>query len=121
MVALSTFVAFLSLASATLATPTPGQFVRSQTSDLDGTLLQARKGKDSGAPDSGVDAIQKDINTVSKNLATANNTVTSFKKGGLGAITGLSKINSVVLDLGDSLTATTKTAQNTPTLNTTAS
>lgn len=103
-------VFLINLAPLSLANATTLRFTRLQTGELDGPLNHPRQ---SG----GVQALSGDISTVAKNLASANNTVIGFQGGGLKGIVGLTKINSAVVDLGDSLTATTKTASATPRLN----
>lgn len=103
-------VFFISLAPHSLATPTTLRFTRLQTGDLDGPINHPRQS-------SGVEALTSDIGTIAKNLASANNTVVGFQGGGLKGIVGLTKINAAVVDLGSSLTNTTKTASSTPRLN----
>lgn len=107
-------VLFVSLTPLGLANASTLRFTRLQTGDVDGPLNHARQS-------SGVDALSADISTISKSLASANSTVLSFQGGGLKGIVGLTKINSAVVDLGDALTATTKTASSTPKLNVTDS
>lgn len=103
-------VLFVSLTPLSLANASTLRFTRLQTSDVDGPLVHARQS-------SGVEALSADINTISKNLASANATVLSFEGGGLKGIVGLTKINSAVVDLGNALTTTTETASSTPKLN----
>lgn len=107
-------VFFISLIPLSLASSNTDRFTRLQASELNGPLNRPRQS-------SGVEAITSDINTISKNLAAANNTVVGFQGGGIKGILGLAKINSAVVDLGDSLTATTKTASSTPRLSVTDS
>lgn len=103
-------VLLASLAPLSLADPAFLRFTRLQTGELDGPLNHPRQS-------SGVQALSSDISTIAKNLASANNTVNSFQGGGIKGILGLTKINSAVVDLGNSLTNTTKTASTTQRLN----
>lgn len=103
-------VYLISLAPVSLASPAVGRDASLPTSE-NGPLMHPRQG-------SGVEALSGDISTIAKNLAAANESVAGFQAGGLKGIMGLSKINSAVLDLGDALTSTTKTAASTsPPLN----
>lgn len=110
----SSLVVLISLALPSLANPGLGRFSRLQISYLDGPLNHARQS-------TGVQALTTDISMISKNLASANDTVVGFKGGGLKGIVGLTKINSAVVNLGDSLTETTKTAGSTTRLSVTDS
>lgn len=116
MYTLNNFVIFVSLTTLSLAHPSTHRLTqRLPTTELEGSLNHARQST------GGVQALSDNINTLTKSLASANSTVLSFQGGGLKGIVGLTKINSAVVDLGDTLTATTKTAASTTQLNVTDS
>ncbi|KAI7775447.1 hypothetical protein LA080_006824 [Diaporthe eres] len=92
-------LAFLTLAS--LATASP--------------LLPAEDKRQTG---SGLQALQASITTLQQQLAAANNTVVDFSADSIiDGLTGLIKVNSAVVELGDDITDTTGIANSTSRLN----
>ncbi|KAG8165647.1 hypothetical protein KVR01_004199 [Diaporthe batatas] len=70
----------------------------------------------------GLPALQASITTLQQQLAVTNNTVVAFSSDGIiDGLTGLIKVNSAVVELGDDITETTSIAGNTPTLSATDS
>ncbi|POS76808.1 hypothetical protein DHEL01_v204803 [Diaporthe helianthi] len=62
----------------------------------------------------GLQALQASITTLQQQLAAANNTVIEFSSDGIIAgLTGLIKVNSAVVELGDDIEETTSIANNT--------
>jgi c-di-GMP-related signal transduction protein len=81
-------------------------------------LLPAEDKRQAG----GLQALQASITTLQQQLAAANNTVVDFSADGIiDGLTGLIKVNSAVVELGDDITATTGIANNTQRLNPTDS
>lgn len=71
---------------------------------------------------SGLQALQASITTLQQQLASANNTVVDFSSDGIiDGLTGLIKVNSAVVELGDDITDTTGIANNTQRLSATDS
>lgn len=67
---------------------------------------------------SGLQALQASITTLQRQLAAANNTVVDFSADGIiDGLTGLIKVNSAVVELGDDITETTSIAKSTTRLN----
>lgn len=62
----------------------------------------------------GLQPLQASITTLQQQLAAANNTVVDFSSDGIiDGLTGLIKVNSAVVELGDDITETTGIANNT--------
>lgn len=71
---------------------------------------------------SGLQALQASITTLQQQLASANGTVVAFSADNLiDGLTGLIKVNSAVVQLGDDITSTTSIANNTQRLSATDS
>ncbi|KAL1846228.1 hypothetical protein Daus18300_014324 [Diaporthe australafricana] len=71
---------------------------------------------------SGLQALQASITTLQLQLANANNTVLDFSGDSIiGGLTGLIKVNSAVVQLGDDISTTTGIANNTQRLSATDS
>ncbi|KAJ0114133.1 ntigenic cell wall [Diaporthe amygdali] len=82
-------------------------------------LLPAEDKRQNGG---GLQALQGSITTLQLQLATANNTVADFSADGIiDGITGLIKVNSAVVQLGDDITKTTQVANDTTRLSATDS
>lgn len=70
----------------------------------------------------GLQNLQASITTLQQQLASANNTVVDFSADGIiDGLTGLIKVNSAVVELGDDITETTGIANNTQRLSATDS
>lgn len=70
----------------------------------------------------GLQPLQASITTLQQQLAAANNTVVDFSADGIiDGLTGLIKVNSAVVELGDDITETTGIANNTQRLSATDS
>lgn len=70
----------------------------------------------------GLQNLQASIVTLQQQLAAANNTVVDFSADGIiDGLTGLIKVNSAVVQLGDDITDTTGIANNTQRLSATDS
>lgn len=96
-------LAFITLASLASASP----------------LLPSEDKRQAG---SGLQALQASITTLQQQLAAANNTVVDFSADGIiDGLTGLIKVNSAVVELGDDITDTTGIANNTARLSATDS
>lgn len=67
---------------------------------------------------SGLQALQASITTLQQQLASANDTVLDFSSDSIiDGLTGLIKVNSAVVELGDDITDTTSIANSTTRLN----
>lgn len=96
-------LAFITLASLACATP----------------LLPIEDKRQTG---SGLQALQASITTLQGQLASANGTVVDFSADSIiDGLTGLIKVNSAVVSLGDDITQTTSIANNTQRLSATDS